>query len=568
MPLTLPAFARSTSKTSKQLSLKLEPGLLRGVPLDVALGGWGRHWETPDSGMFNVDPKNYKLSQPSESLDVFLSHDWASSGKQKFLSLLIVYNSRAAFLACLVVSVLVGVLRGCSVLPDEDWTVVLGHGTYVLVFLFWQRFRTFAYRPLMVFLDKLCVAQHDEELKQKGIKGIAAFLLSSRQLMVLLTPRYFTRIWCLLEIATFMKDSERRRSIQFMPLKTAVLVLLASGCWFVLAIGWNVFRRVVRPGILASAEVGEAWNHTVVLTTLMLLLTSLVLPFVFYLGMILVADLEKIPRQLANFRLDDAECFCCSNNHRHPHNGSRLPCDRQLVYNTLKQWYDDVESAGDHLETFSRMVREDLAPSISLLVGGLTLPLYYAVFTVGASNLPYLADHVALLIATARTGVSGYALFVGTLRQAVDWGTLPLASMLAIWISPPLWKAGLRLRNRWCATMVTQSVVFFVVALVWAPMQVVLGLTHEGDLLPLALFLFWLALLLILHSPAWGKMWLAWALGDKREPIAAKEDFALAVTMPDKTVNAEVDMCPEAVMPEKLATAAECMPSEGTAVSV
>ncbi|CAE7266854.1 unnamed protein product [Symbiodinium sp. CCMP2456] len=183
---------RSTSKASKiskQLTTQLDPDLLRAVSLDRALTGWGRHWETPDNGMFNVDPKNYDLSQPIESLDVFLSHDWASSGKQKFLSLLIVYNSRAAFLACLVISVLVGVLRGYRVLPDEGWTVVIGHGSYLLVFLFWQRLRTLVCRPLMVFLDKLCVAQHNEELKQKGIEGIAAFLLSSRQLMVLLTPR-------------------------------------------------------------------------------------------------------------------------------------------------------------------------------------------------------------------------------------------------------------------------------------------------------------------------------------------------------------------------------------------
>ena len=54
--------------------------------------------------------------------------------------------------------------------------MVIGHGTYLLVFLFWQRLRTLVCRPLVVFLDKLCVAQHDEELKKKGIEGIAAFL--------------------------------------------------------------------------------------------------------------------------------------------------------------------------------------------------------------------------------------------------------------------------------------------------------------------------------------------------------------------------------------------------------
>ena len=39
-----------------------------------------------------------------------------------------------------------------------------------------------------------------------------------------------------------MKDPERRKHIQFMPLKTTVLLILASGCWFALAIGWNIFK--------------------------------------------------------------------------------------------------------------------------------------------------------------------------------------------------------------------------------------------------------------------------------------------------------------------------------------
>ena len=38
-----------------------------------------------------------------------------------------------------------------------------------------------------------------------------------------------------------MKDPQRRKRIQFMPLKTAVLLLLSAGCWFALAIGWNAF---------------------------------------------------------------------------------------------------------------------------------------------------------------------------------------------------------------------------------------------------------------------------------------------------------------------------------------
>ena len=56
--------------------------------------------------------------------------------------------------------------------------------------------------------------------------------------------RYFTRLWCTFEIATFMKDLKRRKNIEFMPLKSSAVLLMASGCWFVLITGWNVvFRR-------------------------------------------------------------------------------------------------------------------------------------------------------------------------------------------------------------------------------------------------------------------------------------------------------------------------------------
>ncbi|CAE7619005.1 unnamed protein product [Symbiodinium sp. CCMP2592] len=524
--------AQSHRSTSKELKTQLEPELLRGVPLDVALAGWGRHWETPDSGMFNVDPKSYELSRPTESLDVFLSHDWASSGTLKFLSLLIICNSRAAFLACLTVSTAVGVLRGYDLLPDEGWTVVLGHATFLLVFAFWQCIRRTVCRPLMVFLDKLCVAQHDEELKQKGIKGLAAFLLSSRQLVVLLTPRYFTRLWCTLEIATFMKDPERRKRIQFMPLKTAVLLLLSAGCWFALAIGWNVFAGVVNDG--------QVWRNSLILTGLMLLLTSVVLPFVFYLGMGIVADLEEMPRQLAGFNAKDAECFCCSNGHRHPHDGSKLPCDRLLVYNTLRQWYGQ-EGEVDHLERFSRQVREELAPRIALLTGGMTLPLNYAVYMVGASFLPYLADHVAQWIASVHAGSSGYALFALTLRKLTDWGTAPLASMLASWICLPMWKTGLWLKNRWCAAIAADIIIFVLVAVVWGPLQYLLASTAEDSLLPVAVFFAWFTLVLALFSC--GQTALLWAMQTPVPNVTAAE----AMRETGKSAKVAEDVCQEAM---------------------
>lgn len=301
------------------------------------------------------------------------------------------------------------------------------------------------------------------------------------------------------------------------------------------------------------------WHNSLILTGLMLLLTSVVLPFVFYLGMGIVADLEEMPRQLAGFNAKEAECFCCSNGHRHPHDGSKLPCDRLLVYNTLKQWYGQ-EGEVDHLERFSRQVREELAPSIALLIGGMTLPLNYAVYMVGASFLPYLADHVAQWIASVHAGISGYALFARTLRMLSDWGTAPLASMLATWMCLPMWKTGLWLENRWCAAIAAQLIIFVLVAVVWGPLQYLLASTAEDSLLPVAVFFAWFTLVLALFSC--GQRALLWAMQTTVRDVRAS-DTVVEAREAGESVKVE-DPGQEAASKEDLTSAISCPPLEGT----
>ena len=55
-----------------------------------------------------------------------------------------------------------------QVFPFGMWIAGLPHATFWLVFLFWQRIRSFVGFPVVVFLDKLCIAQHDENLKEKA----------------------------------------------------------------------------------------------------------------------------------------------------------------------------------------------------------------------------------------------------------------------------------------------------------------------------------------------------------------------------------------------------------------
>ena len=64
---------------------------------------------------------------------------------------------------------------------------------FVFFLCFWQSLRSVSRRPLVVFLDKLCIAQHDPALKAKGIRGLSTFLDRSDELTILWSSRYFTR---------------------------------------------------------------------------------------------------------------------------------------------------------------------------------------------------------------------------------------------------------------------------------------------------------------------------------------------------------------------------------------
>lgn len=133
--IDLPVQRASSRRTSStQLSLSLEPELLRGAPLDVALSGWCKHWHPAAKASSLASA--HMLSQKVDSIDVFLSHDWETSHWTKLLTLLMVFNSRASFIACLLVSVLTCILRITQVLPDELWTACFGHIAFLVVLCF------------------------------------------------------------------------------------------------------------------------------------------------------------------------------------------------------------------------------------------------------------------------------------------------------------------------------------------------------------------------------------------------------------------------------------------------
>ena len=79
-------------------------------------------------------------------------------------------------------------------MPDSDLLLVLlGYAALFFFLFFWQRVRDPFLGSPLVFLDKLCISQTDPVKKEQGILGLGGFLRVSQRLIVLWSPRYFSR---------------------------------------------------------------------------------------------------------------------------------------------------------------------------------------------------------------------------------------------------------------------------------------------------------------------------------------------------------------------------------------
>ena len=70
----------------------------------------------------------------------------------------------------------------------------MGFLNFIVVFLFWPNIRDLVLQPQVAFLDKLCIPQDDETLKNECILGLAGYLRVSQKLVILWSERYFRRV--------------------------------------------------------------------------------------------------------------------------------------------------------------------------------------------------------------------------------------------------------------------------------------------------------------------------------------------------------------------------------------
>eukprot|EP00929_Paragymnodinium_shiwhaense_P063847 TRINITY_DN31949_c0_g1_i1.p1 TRINITY_DN31949_c0_g1~~TRINITY_DN31949_c0_g1_i1.p1 ORF type:complete len:612 (-),score=25.19 TRINITY_DN31949_c0_g1_i1:629-2464(-) len=317
----------------KCLPSSVRPEMIRGVPICELLSGCGRHLKS-----IAASATDYQLSECREKIDDFISHDWKTGRVSKMITLFYVYNRYPACIASCLVALPMGYVGSCLHVPLAKFVCPVVWATF---FAFWQRMRKLLVKPRYAFLDKLCIHQTDEELKAEGILGLAGFLRTSDRMLVLWSPRYFSRLWCTYELAAWCHLHGTSCSNLFIfPVPSATVQLV-----FTIMLS---LQDMITP-ICDSL----GFHGTLAPILVMLILT----PVLCHLALV-TADMAKLPKQLQQYEIRKAKCFCCTHNHIHPETKQDIPCDRELVYGTLQKW-TSTELYGNSLR------KDDLIPSLS-----------------------------------------------------------------------------------------------------------------------------------------------------------------------------------------------------------
>ncbi|CAJ1393345.1 unnamed protein product [Effrenium voratum] len=377
-------------------------------------------------------------------------------------------------------------------MSDQLWTVSLSFLAYFLVFCFWQRIQLFS-RPLMVFFDKLCINQFDPQEKEKGILGLGAFAMRSKQVLVLWSPEYFNRLWCSFEIACFLSPVYKG-TVQFLSVKGSCVLFLTSILWHIV-----MFAFFASFSMMDQFYATGSMNHWIALTTFMASFTIPLLMLVNYLGMSLAQSVMQLPSRLQNFRVQETQCFCCANYHQDPRTSSELPCDRELVYESLTLMYDSTMRGPEAtaLESFNQRVRVIAAD----IIGRATVeaPFKQIVSVCVVSLVPYLSELMSTLKNGPKDSLLGFDLAIWCMTRVVVWVQPGLCVLLAHPISIWLWQ--LHSRPSVLASLWMSPVIVLAVTISWASIYAVDLLTPENSLLPFVPFLVVLALVVLLYSP-------------------------------------------------------------------
>ena len=164
----------------------------------------------------------YHKSFASEQISSFWSHSWHGEHRTKILTLLMMHNGPASIVVgcftafAMMMLFCLGVLPGWARNSNEGhvlystWAIGGGIVTTVMIFLLWRSQR-------LVFLDRICINQHDADLKRASIYSLGGIVGRSQEMLVLWDSTWSDRLWCQFEFSAFLKKRSDEQVLVIRP---------------------------------------------------------------------------------------------------------------------------------------------------------------------------------------------------------------------------------------------------------------------------------------------------------------------------------------------------------------
>lgn len=338
-----------------------KPGLLRSVSPGNLLAGMGGVFRSPHG-----DEESFRMSSETEKLDFFVSHSWAAHPRLKFIALAYLFNFVERVVIYSVVVASGWFLLYCWLGFDRNEYPVgaFCSGTFVIALL--VPTASFLSQSKRCFIDKCCINQVDSRLKREGIRSLGGFLANSDTLVVLWSKDYFSRLWCVYEMAAFAnvhgldkdicgprKEVKDRRAIVIIPLTLTAYLLSIT-----------VFDCIVVCGRMVHKE----WHWTFSVFDWLGVATLTILWARRFAAEQLVAV-----NQLRGFKLENTKCTDSA--------------DRELVEGSIAAMYGSVEA-------FENFVQSRMSRIVGVYMGSTrsTVPLEYVLLMLTGTLTSKVAD--------------------------------------------------------------------------------------------------------------------------------------------------------------------------------
>ena len=359
----------------------VDPEVLRVAPAFCAFQHFARPLRIGCDGDF------YYKSFKSQKISNFWSHSWHGGHWNKILTLLTFYNASAALVCGFLIAILMMILFCYRLLPSVDragagdahrwsnWCLCSGFVMTTLLTFLWRSQKK-------IFLDRLCISQKDDRLKAKAIFSLAGLLKKSDVMLILWDPTWTERLWCLFELAAFLRSKEMAsakqklivRPIFFGPISITLFV-------FSFSVGFPL-TTVPFPDPVRDSTMGVIFVLGPALVTGLMVAYPTVMTLRIYFR-----DLDIMKKQLLAISFDGAKSSCCDKGHQ-TLRGTPMLCDRKVVKECVKRWFGSQEAfeetlRSEVLEILMVVLSEEVFTNRWIL--GATCPFLWAFMDLSAS---------------------------------------------------------------------------------------------------------------------------------------------------------------------------------------